>query len=334
MAHHGHHEKVHETKLKPGHKYPRVAQVGILSKKQKKAQSKLMERVKPGKFKTPAFMKQGLGFLGGAMKHGAPISPIEGTGQTFLQGLLGRSPEEHLRDFEAPYLRRFQEEIAPGIAEKYGGAGMLSGSGFQNAMMGAGAGLTENLASLKANLINQLLGQQIQGANVGLGYAQLPGQRFGQQLEAANMGIPLSMRPQEAQTQMNQYAQGLRAQQLGGVMGQPGFQNIGVPPQPRQPGFWGGLAGGGGGGGLAGVLGGLGGIAPGLLAGGHPDIGGAVTGALGGAAAGTAVLPGIGTGIGALWGGLLGLFNGGGGGGGGGGAHSQISAPETSPGFF
>jgi len=148
----------------------------------------------------------GTDFLTEAMQHGAEPSPIEGMAQTYLQNLLGRSPEEQYSTFAQPYMRQFQEEIMPEVAERFAGAGALSGSGFQNAISHAGAGLAENLASLKGNLINQMLDRQLQGANVGLGYAQMPMQRFGQRLQAANTGLGYAQLPMQRTGMMLQAA--------------------------------------------------------------------------------------------------------------------------------
>ena len=281
-------------------------------------------------FKEPKLMKEGLDFIEKAVKKGPPQSPIEETGRqflqrgmkegggppvspvetaggTFLQRLLGETPQNMLKDFEAPYMRQFHEEIAPSIAEKYIGAGNARGSGFQSAMMGAGAGLSENLASLKGNLINQLLGQQLQGANVGLGYSQLPGQRYGmqqqnanmglgyaqlpsqrwqQQLQTAQLGIPASLIPQQTQQEMNRYAANADFARQQQIMGTQPWGMLASPPRGKQPGFWQGLA---------------------------PRAGGALGGALGGAAIGSAI-PGLGTAMGGIIGGLGGLLGGGGGG--------------------
>lgn len=309
-------------KIRPGKKYSRIQRFPTLGRGQKKILKKFERHVKPGKFKTPKMMKKGLSFLQKGMLKGPGKSPLEATGTTFLQNLLGRTPEEQLGAFEAPYLRQFHEEIAPEIAERFAGADAIRSSGFQNAIMGAGAGLSENLASLKANLINQLLGQQTQAANVGLGYAQLPGQRFGEQLQAAQLGIPYSMAPQEQQNQLNQFAANQQYQQRMGALGMPRFGMMDIPAQPRRPG--------------------IGAAMPGI-------IGGAIQGGIGGFMAGGPV----GAGIGAIGGGLGGyaqsragggpggaapsampMFGGGGGGGGMGAARRNIYAPEAAPGFY
>jgi hypothetical protein len=61
--------------------------------------------------------------------------------------------------FAAPMMRQFQEETIPGIAERFGGVGAQSSSGFQQALGKAGAGLQENLAALRSQLQSQAAGQ-------------------------------------------------------------------------------------------------------------------------------------------------------------------------------
>lgn len=88
------------------------------------------------------------------------------SGQNYLQDLMSQNPEAYQR-FAAPAMRQFNEQIAPGIANRFAGTGSLSSSGFQNALAGAGADLGERLGSLRAGL-------QQQGVEQGLGYAQAP----------------------------------------------------------------------------------------------------------------------------------------------------------------
>lgn len=80
-----------------------------------------------------------------------------------LQQLLSGSPQAS-QQFEAPYLRQFHEQTVPGLAELFSGlgAGSQSSSAFQQALGQAGAGLSEQLASLRgnqqSNAMSQLLG--------------------------------------------------------------------------------------------------------------------------------------------------------------------------------
>jgi hypothetical protein len=76
-----------------------------------------------------------------------------------LQMLGGQAEVPDFESFAAPYKRDFQENIVPGIAERFGGAGALSSSGFNQTLGQAGAGLEEKLASLHEGLKSQRFGQ-------------------------------------------------------------------------------------------------------------------------------------------------------------------------------
>lgn len=92
-------------------------------------------------------------------------SPSYQAGQSYLQSLLGGD----ISQFASPYMREFQEQTIPGLAEQFAGLGGLSSSGFQQALGGASAGLQERLASLRGQLQMSALPQALQ-------YAQAPGQ--------------------------------------------------------------------------------------------------------------------------------------------------------------
>ena len=57
----------------------------------------------------------------------------------------------------APEMRRFNEEIIPGLSEQFAGmgAGGLTSSGFRNAAVNAGTDLSERLGSIRAQLRSQ-----------------------------------------------------------------------------------------------------------------------------------------------------------------------------------
>lgn len=71
----------------------------------------------------------------------------------------------------APEMRRFNEEIIPGLSEQFAGMGSggLSSSGFRNAAINAGTDLSERLGAIRANLRSQAasglsgIGQQALG---------------------------------------------------------------------------------------------------------------------------------------------------------------------------
>ena len=108
---------------------------------------------------------------------GGPLS--SGIGN--LQQILSGSPEA-LRAFQAPALRQFQEQIVPGIAERFSGlgAGSQRSSAFAQSLGSAGADLAERLAAQRANLqsgalsqLQGLLGTSMQSQFQNL---QIPGQ--------------------------------------------------------------------------------------------------------------------------------------------------------------
>jgi hypothetical protein len=94
----------------------------------------------------------------------------------YISQLLEGSPDAFNR-FEQPYLRQFNEQTVPGLAERFAGAGAMGGglssSGFGQALSSAGAGLSDSLAALRAQLqggaANQAMGQYNQTASMGLG---------------------------------------------------------------------------------------------------------------------------------------------------------------------
>lgn len=88
------------------------------------------------------------------------LGGISGQGLNYLQDLLSGSPEA----YEAPAMRQFQEEIIPGIAERFTsmGAGSQGSSAFGQQLGAAGAGLAERLAMQRAGLKQSAL-SQLQG---------------------------------------------------------------------------------------------------------------------------------------------------------------------------
>ena len=110
-----------------------------------------------------------------------------------LQQLLDPSPEA-MEAFTAPYMRQFEEQTVPGLAEKFAGAGAtggaLSSSGFGQALGAAGAGLQENLANLKANLQQQAI-SGITGQYQNLLGTSLGAQPFGYQSPQGGFGTGL-----------------------------------------------------------------------------------------------------------------------------------------------
>jgi hypothetical protein len=91
-----------------------------------------------------------------------------GAGSDFLQNLLSGSPGA-TSAFEAPFMQQFQQQIAPGIAERFAGmgtgGGASSSSALNNSLAQAGGNLQNQLAQLRSGLQMQALPQALQYAN-------------------------------------------------------------------------------------------------------------------------------------------------------------------------
>lgn len=88
-------------------------------------------------------------------------------GLDYLQSLFSND-EGAFHDYEAPLMRQFNEQVVPGLAERFSGAGMGSrnSSAFNNQLASAGTRLTELLGQQRGQLrqgglgqINSLFGQ-------------------------------------------------------------------------------------------------------------------------------------------------------------------------------
>jgi len=107
----------------------------------------------------------GLGGQGGALNMGMGN----------LSQLLSGSPEAY-QAYEAPAMRQFQQQIIPGIAERFSrwGQGSQQSSAFGQQMGQAGSMLSENLAAQRGGLQQNALSQLI--ALLGMG-TQTPTQQ-------------------------------------------------------------------------------------------------------------------------------------------------------------
>ena len=116
--------------------------------------------------------------------------------QDYYNSLL-QPGNEAFQNFASPFMNQFEEQILPGIAERFagygGGAGALSSSGFGQALGGAGAGLQSQLAQLFAQLQSQAAGAQTNQYNqltqTGLNYQPFA---YQQQQGSAGMLGPLA----------------------------------------------------------------------------------------------------------------------------------------------
>ena len=96
-----------------------------------------------------------------------------GQGIDLISQLLGGN-QEFLKQLQAPEIRRFEEQTIPGLAERFSGAGAQESSAFKQALGGAGAGLSENLAAQSGQLGMQAQQTGLQGLLSMLGLSQKP----------------------------------------------------------------------------------------------------------------------------------------------------------------
>lgn len=159
------------------------------------------------------FLQQLLGQLQGQSSN-IGQNPLFQQGSNFLQQLLSGSPESS-QAFEAPAMRQFNEQIIPGIAERFSGlgAGSQSSSAFQQALGQAGAGLSENLQAMRSGLQMNALPQ-------ALGYAQQPISNY-QGLAGLGLGTQMKGFMPKQQPFWQQLLAGLSggAGQLGSQLG-------------------------------------------------------------------------------------------------------------------
>lgn len=107
------------------------------------------------------------------------------SGLGFFQELMGGGDEAAQR-MSAPYMRQFQEQTVPELAQRFASMGALDSSAFTQQLGAAGAGLSENLAALRENLRMQALGQLPNIAGIGQGGLQ---RRFETMIRPGTSGI-------------------------------------------------------------------------------------------------------------------------------------------------
>ncbi|MCK5019460.1 MAG: hypothetical protein KAS32_20545 [Candidatus Peribacteraceae bacterium] len=111
----------------------------------------------------------------------------QGYGQSISQmtDLMDPSSEAQQR-FADPYMREFQQQTVPGLAEQFAGAGGMGGglssSGFGQALGAAGGNLQSQLAQLKSGLGLQA-GQQLMNQFGGMTGQTLGAKPFGYQFQ-------------------------------------------------------------------------------------------------------------------------------------------------------
>lgn len=108
------------------------------------------------------------------------LGGLQGPMQSGLSN-LGQLLSGDTEAYEAPAMRQFQEQIVPGIAERFTGmgAGAQGSSAFGQQLGQAGAGLAENLAMQRAGLqqqgLSQLSGLFGQAMQPTFQWQQMPG---------------------------------------------------------------------------------------------------------------------------------------------------------------
>jgi hypothetical protein len=106
-------------------------------------------------------------------ENGIEENPLYQAGNDWLMKLLSGDTSV----FEQPLIDQFNEEIAPGIAERFGGGQSKSSSAMNQTLAHAGSTLSSQIAKIRGDLMNQASSQALQ-------YAQQP---YSNQLNAFNI---------------------------------------------------------------------------------------------------------------------------------------------------
>jgi hypothetical protein len=123
--------------------------------------------------------------------RGKGASGAFGEAADYYRDLLSPDSETANMMF-SPEMRRFNEDIIPGLAEQFAGmgSGALSSSGFRNAAVNAGTDLSERLGAIRASLR-----QQGAAGLMGLGQQGLVPTSQWQTTQQATPGFLSSMAP-------------------------------------------------------------------------------------------------------------------------------------------
>ena len=115
-------------------------------------------------------------------------NPTFMAGNKFIQDMLNPSSEAY-KNFEAPYLRQFREEIVPQVAERFSQYDAQNSSAFTQAMGQQSAGLSERLASMRTNA---MAGMIPQAGQYGTAQAGIYGGLFGQTMGSQPFGYTMN----------------------------------------------------------------------------------------------------------------------------------------------
>lgn len=123
---------------------------------------------------------------GGIFGQNAPYQQ----GMGYLQDLYSQSPQAFAR-MQEPYMKNFQQQVVPGIAERFSAAGGRNSSAFNQAMGQAGANLESNLGGMFEQMRGANLGNLMNMSNLPFNQASsLLGQRgFGYQYQPGSQGF-------------------------------------------------------------------------------------------------------------------------------------------------
>lgn len=90
------------------------------------------------------------------------LSPGLGGGLGYLSDLYSNDPST-IQRMQQPYLQQFEQQIVPGIAERFSSLGGQNSSAFRNALLNAGS-------TLESQLAQQREGMKMQGLSPLLSY--------------------------------------------------------------------------------------------------------------------------------------------------------------------
>jgi hypothetical protein len=185
LARMGEHSSKHSSKHAP----EGMSRIDMFDSRQKKLYKDIIKRINP----------KALDLLN---------SPIFKQSQKYVSDFLKTSPDEQYKSFEKPIMSQFNQEIAPGIAERFAGMGAMNSSGFQQAMGAAGSNLSERLGMLREGLKSNYRQQQLGAAGMGANMAQMPVNNAMQMTNMALGSSPFGYSNQQ---------QGFGSGMLGGV---------------------------------------------------------------------------------------------------------------------
>ena len=108
--------------------------------------------------------------------QGGGLGQGYGESTDYLRQLMDPDSQA-VKQFTDPFMRQFEQQTVPGLAERFAGMGAMGGglssSGFGQSLSAAGGNLQSQLAALKAGL-----GQQAAGQLMGQ-YGSMTGQALG-----------------------------------------------------------------------------------------------------------------------------------------------------------